>query len=69
MVQPSPNWREIWRYFRKDLPGRLPYEWVDFDFITKPGYGEAVLQRDPHDAAGHGTGEGEPSEALSAARY
>ena len=47
MVQPSANWRELWRYFRKDLPGRLPYEWVDFDFITKPGYGESVLQRDP----------------------
>lgn len=45
--QPSQNWREVWRYFRKDLPGRLPYEWVDFDFITRPGYGEAVLQRDP----------------------
>lgn len=47
MNQPSANWREIWRYFRKDLPGRVPYEFVDFDFITKPGYGEAVLQRDP----------------------
>ena len=47
MNQPSPNWREIWRYFRKDLPGRLPYEWVDFDFITRPGYGDSVLQRDP----------------------
>jgi GWxTD domain-containing protein len=45
--QASQNWREVWRYFRKDLPGRLPYEWVDFDFITRPGYGEAVLQRDP----------------------
>jgi GWxTD domain-containing protein len=47
MISPSANWREIWRYMRKDLPGRLPYEWVDFDFITKPGYGEGVLQRDP----------------------
>jgi GWxTD domain-containing protein len=45
--QPSQNWRQIWRYFRKDLPGRLPYEFVDFDFITRPGYGESVLQRDP----------------------
>jgi GWxTD domain-containing protein len=47
MNQPSPNWRETWRYFRKDLPGRLPYEFVDFQFITRPGYGESVLQRDP----------------------
>ena len=44
---PSQNWKEVWRYYRKDLPGRLPFEWVDFQFITKPGYGENVLQRDP----------------------
>ncbi len=47
MNSPSANWKEIWRYFRRDLPGRLPYEFVDFDFISKPGYGEGVLQRDP----------------------
>jgi GWxTD domain-containing protein len=48
MNAPSQNWKEVWRYYRKDLPGRgLPYEWVDFQFITKPGYGENVLQRDP----------------------
>lgn len=47
MNSPSSNWRQVWRYFRKDLPGGLPYEWVDFAFITKPGYGESVLQRDP----------------------
>ena len=46
MIQPSANWREVWRYMRKNLPGGLPYEFVDFDFITRPGYGEAVLQRD-----------------------
>jgi GWxTD domain-containing protein len=47
MISASVNWREVWRYMRKDLPGRLPYEWVDFDFISKPGYGESVLQRSP----------------------
>jgi GWxTD domain-containing protein len=47
MNQPSQNWREIWRYFRKELPARMPYEFVDFQFITRPGYGESVLQRDP----------------------
>ena len=46
MISVSANWREVWRYMRKDLPGKLPYEWVDFDFLTKPGYGESVLQRD-----------------------
>jgi hypothetical protein len=47
MNSPSSNWREVWRYFRKDLPARLPYDFVDFAFISKPGYGESVLQRDP----------------------
>lgn len=47
MVQPSNNWREVWRYLRSVLPAGLPYEFVDFDFISKQGYGEAVLQRDP----------------------
>jgi GWxTD domain-containing protein len=46
MNSPSSNWREVWRYYRKDLKG-LPYEYVDIQFITKPGYGENVLQRDP----------------------
>jgi GWxTD domain-containing protein len=47
MISASTNWREVWRYMRKDLPGKLPYEWVDFDFISKPGYGEGVMQRTP----------------------
>ncbi len=46
MNSPSANWREVWRYYRKELKG-LPYEYVDIQFITKPGYGENVLQRDP----------------------
>ena len=46
MNSPSSNWKEVWRYYRKDLKG-LPYEYVDVQFITKPGYGENVLQRDP----------------------
>ena len=41
------NWREVWRYYRKELPARLPYAYVDFDFISRPGYGVGVLQRDP----------------------
>ncbi len=47
MISASANWREVWRYLRKDLPGKLPFEWVDFDFISEPGYGESVLQRSP----------------------
>jgi GWxTD domain-containing protein len=57
MNAPSQNYREIWRYYRRDLPGHLPYEYVDFQFISKPGYGENVLQRDS-----------QPLDALERAR-
>jgi GWxTD domain-containing protein len=40
------NWREIWHYRRERLPAGVPYQQVDFDFITRKGYGENVLQRD-----------------------
>jgi hypothetical protein len=28
------------------LPAGVPYQQVDFEFVTKKGYGENVLQRD-----------------------
>jgi len=40
------NWREVWHYRRERLPAGVPYQQVDFDFITRKGYGENVLQRD-----------------------
>jgi hypothetical protein len=40
------NWREVWHYRRERLPAGVPYQQVDFDFITRRGYGENVLQRD-----------------------
>jgi GWxTD domain-containing protein len=43
----SANWREVWRYERKNLPAGLPYSSVDLLFISKPGYGDGVLQRNP----------------------
>ena len=39
--------REIWHYRRELLPPGVPYQQVDFDFITRAGYGEKILQRDP----------------------
>jgi len=42
----APNWREVWHYRREHLPREIPYLQVDFDFVTKQGYGENVLQRD-----------------------
>jgi GWxTD domain-containing protein len=40
------NWREVWHYRRELLPAAVPYQQVDFDFITRRGYGKNVLQRD-----------------------
>lgn len=38
--------REIWHYGRGELPRSVPFNEMDFEFLTKPGYGTAVLQRD-----------------------
>ncbi|HEY6148399.1 MAG TPA: GWxTD domain-containing protein, partial [Thermoanaerobaculia bacterium] len=41
------NWREIWHYRKELLPAGVPYQQVDFEFLTKRGYGDHVLQREP----------------------
>jgi hypothetical protein len=41
------NYREVWHYRRELLPKGVSYLQVDFEFITKQGYGSNVLQRDP----------------------
>lgn len=38
--------REIWHYRRDRLPRSAKFQEVDFEFITKEGYGDAVLQRE-----------------------
>ncbi len=40
------NYRELWHYRRELLPTGISYLQVDFDFITRQGYGKNVLQRD-----------------------
>lgn len=42
----SRGWREVWHYRRENLPAGVRYLQVDFEFLTKRGYGENVLQRD-----------------------
>jgi hypothetical protein len=42
----AKNWREVWHYRREHLPKGIPYHQVDFQFVTKQGYGENVLQRE-----------------------
>jgi GWxTD domain-containing protein len=39
-------WREVWHYRKNLLPKGLPYGQVDFEFITRKGYGKNVLQRE-----------------------
>ena len=45
-VDAANNWREIWHYRKELLPAGVPYQQVDFEFVTKKGYGTNVLQRD-----------------------
>jgi len=46
MPDANARWREVWHYRREVLPRGLPYHQVDFEFITRSGYGKNVLQRD-----------------------
>ena len=46
ILDSAGNWRETWYYRRDLLPAGIPYQQVDFDFITRKGYGKNVLQRD-----------------------
>jgi GWxTD domain-containing protein len=36
---------EVWHYRKELLPKKVPYQQVDFEFVTKKGYGVNVLQR------------------------
>lgn len=42
----TASWREVWHYRRELLPKGVPYQQVDFEFITRHGYGRNVLQRE-----------------------
>jgi len=42
----STNRVETWHYRREVLPKAVPFQQVDFQFVTKQGYGDDVLQRD-----------------------
>jgi GWxTD domain-containing protein len=46
MNEGAKNWREVWHYRRELLPKGIPYHQVDFEFVTKDGYGVNVLQRE-----------------------
>jgi GWxTD domain-containing protein len=46
LPESETSWRETWHYRRELLPKAVSYQQVDFEFVTKRGYGISVLQRD-----------------------
>jgi GWxTD domain-containing protein len=40
------NYREVWHYRRELLPAGISFHQVDFEFITRKGYGQNVWQRE-----------------------
>jgi len=50
-AESSDNRLEVWHYRRELLPKGVPYQQVDFEFVTKQGYGENTLQRDAQPVA------------------
>jgi GWxTD domain-containing protein len=41
------NYREVWHFRRELLPAGVSYQQVDFEFITRAGYGHNVWNREP----------------------
>ena len=46
ILDSAVSWREIWHYRKELLPKSVPYHQVDFEFITRKGYGKNILQRE-----------------------
>lgn len=46
ILDASSNWIETWHYQRANLPREIPKQELEFDFLTKQGYGKNVLQRE-----------------------
>ncbi len=45
-IESDNNRMEVWHYRREILPSGVPYQQVDFQFVTRKGYGVQVLQRE-----------------------
>ena len=43
----ADGFREIWHYRPEALPNGASYRKVNVVFITKTGYGQSILQREP----------------------
>ncbi len=46
LPESETSWREVWHYRHELLPPTVSYQQVDFEFVTKRGYGRNILQRD-----------------------
>jgi GWxTD domain-containing protein len=46
ILDASANWIEAWHYQRANLPREIPNQELEFNFLTKQGYGKNVLQRE-----------------------
>lgn len=46
ILDSAASWREVWHYRKELLPKSVPYQQVDFEFITRKGYGKNILQRE-----------------------
>jgi hypothetical protein len=46
VVGADMNSLETWHYRKEILPSNVPYQEIDFKFLTKQGYGVSVLQRE-----------------------
>ncbi len=46
VLDSADNWREVWHYRHELLPKGVPYQQVDFEFISRKGYGKNILQRE-----------------------
>lgn len=58
VLDTQANYRETWHYRRDRLPAGLPFQQVDFTFVTRRGYGSNVLQRDANALATLDTARG-----------
>ncbi len=47
LTDPSGSFREVWQYRRDALPKGVSINELNVVFVTKKGYGQSVLQRDP----------------------
>lgn len=59
--------RESWYYRSGRIPEHVPFKELRFDFLTKEGYGEGVLQKDPNilQTLGMATGNARKDKKLN----